>query len=153
MTDPAAPGDRAIARGAIINGAVNAVINAAIQAWLLAGKGPLPLTVDGITNETTTVLGAAVPLAVSLASIITVVTWLGLPRPRPRFLPTYLWMTVKHGFFALGVLVTVAVLWQRAVGSVVVPLPVAVILLGLVAGVAAGMVTYMTVRASGAGGR
>jgi hypothetical protein len=142
------PSEREIARGAVINGGINAGINGVIQAFLLAGHGPLPLTVDGITNETTTVFGAAVPLAVSLATILTVVTYLGLKRPRPPFWPSYVWLTVKHGFFALGLLVTLAVLWQRIFGSIVVPLPAAVVILGLVAGVAAGLVTFMTIRAS-----
>ncbi|MGM0583924.1 MAG: hypothetical protein ACQEUZ_04680 [Pseudomonadota bacterium] len=142
------PSEREIARGAAINGVINAVINGGIQAWLLAGKGPLPLTVDGITNETTTVFGAAAPLAVSLAMILTVVNYLQLKRPRPPFWPAYLGMTLKHGFFALGVLITLAVLWQRIFGSLLVSLPAAVIILGIVAGIAAGTVTFMTIRAS-----
>jgi ABC-type branched-subunit amino acid transport system permease subunit len=57
-------------------------------------------------------------------------------------------MTIKHGFFALGVIVTFAVLWQRSVGTILVSLPIAVLILGLVAGVVAGVVNFMTVRAA-----
>lgn len=140
--------DTEIAKGAAISGVINAVINGAIQWFLLAGHGPLPLTVDGITNDEHTVFGAAVPLAVSLAVILTAVAYTTLKKPRPPLYPTFLWLAVKHGFFALGVVVTFAVLWQRIFGSITVPLAVAVILLGLIAGVVSAIVAYMTIRAS-----
>lgn len=140
--------DNAIAKGAAISGLINAVINGAIQWWLLSGHAPLPLTVDGITNDEHTVFGAAVPLAVSLAMILTAVAWKTLEKPRPAFCPTFLWLVVKHGLFTLGVIVTFAVLWQRIFGSILVSLPVAVILLGLIAGVVSALVNLMTIRAS-----
>jgi hypothetical protein len=139
--------DKDLAKGAAVSGVINAVINGAIQWWLLAGHSPLPLTVDGITNDEHTVFGAAVPLAVSLAMILTAVAYTSAPKPRPPFYPTFLWLVVKHGFFALGVIVTFAVLWQRILGSILVSLPVAVILLGLIAGVVSAIVNYMTLRA------
>jgi hypothetical protein len=137
-----------IVQGAILSGIINAVINGAIQWFLLSDKGALPLTVDGITNDEHTVLGAAVPLAVSLAMILTAVAFTTVKKPRPPFFPVFLWLTIKHGFFALGVIVTFAVLWQRFAGSVFVSLPTAVIILGLVAGLVAGAVNYMTIRAA-----
>lgn len=143
-----APNDRAIAKGAVLSGVINAVINGAIQWYLLADYASLPLTVDGITNEEHTVFGAAVPLAVSLAMILTAVAYMTVKAPKPPFYPTFLWMTVKHGFFALGVIVTFAVLWQRVFGSILVPLSVAVLMLGLIAGLVAAMVNYMTMRAA-----
>ena len=92
--------------------------------------------------------GAAVPLAVSLAMMLTAVAYMTVKAPKPPFYPTFLWMTVKHGFFALGVIVTFAVLWQRMFGSILVPLSVAVLVLALVAGLVAAMVNYMTMRAA-----
>lgn len=143
-----APNDRTIAKGAALSGVINAVINGAIQWCLLADYASLPLTVDGITNDEHTVFGAAVPLAVSLAMILTAVAYMTVKAPKPPFYPTFLWMTVKHGFFALGVIVTFAVLWQRTFGSILVPLSVAVLMLGLIAGLVAAMVNYMTMRAA-----
>lgn len=140
--------DRAIAKGAALSGVINAVINGAIQWYLLADYASLPLTVDGITTDEHTVFGAAVPLAVSLAMILTAVAYMTVKAPKPPFYPTFLWMTVKHGFFALGVIVTFAVLWQRVFGSILVPLSVAVLMLGLIAGLVAAMVNYMTMRAA-----
>jgi hypothetical protein len=89
-----------------------------------------------------------VPLAVSLAMILTAVAYQTVKTAKPPFFPTFLWMTIKHGFFALGVIVTFAVLWQRSVGTILVSLPIAVLILGLVAGVVAGVVNFMTVRAA-----
>jgi hypothetical protein len=144
----AAPSPSEVAKGAIVSGAINAVINGAIQWYLLSGHGPLPLTVDSISTDEHTVFGAAVPLAVSLAMILTAVAYTTVKPPKPRFYPTFLWMTIKHGFFALGVIVTFAVLWQRVLGSILVPLAAAVIILGLVAGVVAAVVNYMTIMES-----
>lgn len=144
----ATPDSGELMKGAVISGVINAVINGAIQWFLLKGHGPLPLTVDGITNDTHTVFGAAVPLAVSLAMILTAVAYLTVKGPKPRFFPSFLWMTIKHGFFALGMIVTFAVFWQRIAGSIEVPLVAAVLILGVVAGVVAGVVNYMTIRAA-----
>jgi hypothetical protein len=144
--DPADPAQ--IRKGAVVSGVINAVINGAIQAWLLSGSGPLPLTVDAITNEEHTVFGAAVPLGVSLAMILTVVAYSTVKGAKPPFYPTFLWMTVKNGFFVLGVTVTFAVLWQRAFGSILVTFWLGIGILGLIAGVISGLVNYMTIRAS-----
>jgi hypothetical protein len=143
--DPSDPAQ--VRKGAILSGVINAVINGAIQAWLLAGSGPLPLTVDAITNEAHTVFGAAVPLGVSLAMILTVVAYTTVKGAKPPFYPTFLWMTVKNGFFVLGVIVTFAVLWQRIFGSVLAPFWLGIVLLGLIAGVISAVVNYMTISA------
>jgi hypothetical protein len=84
---------------------VNAVINGAIQFFLLRGHGPIALSVDAISTDEHTVLGGAVMLAVSLAMILTAVTHLTLKGPKRPFFPDILWLTIKHGFFAFGVLV------------------------------------------------
>ncbi len=138
------PSQSEIVKGALVSGAINAVINGAIQAWLLWGDGPIPLSVDAISAGTHTVLGAAVPLAVSLAMILTAVAHWTLKAPKKPFIPTTLWLVVKHGLFAFGAVVAGAVVWQRAVGTVEVSVAVAVVLLGLLAGAVAGLVNYMT---------
>ncbi len=137
-----------ILRGALIGGAINAVINGGIQWYLLRGETQIPLSVDGITNDTHTVLGAAVPLAVSLAMILTAIAYLTLKAAKRPFFPHVLWLTIKHGVFAFGLIVSAAVVWQRAMGTVHVSLATAVIVLGLVAGLVTVMVNVMTIRAS-----
>lgn len=143
------PGDPArLLQGAIVSGLINAVINAAIQAGLLRGAGPLPLTVDAITNDVQTVFGAAVPLGVGLAMMLTIVAYATVKQANPPFYPTFLWMTFKNGFFVLGLMVTLAVIWQRIFGTVVVPFWLGIAILGLIAGVISAVVNYMTIRAS-----
>lgn len=140
--------DQKILRGAITGGLINAVINGAIQLYLLKDHAPVPLSVDGITNDAHTVFGAAVPLAVSLAMILTVIGYLTLKEAKKPFWPDVLWLTVKHGLFAFGLIVSGAVIWQRVMGSVSVSLVMAAAILAVVAGLVAGMINYMTIHAS-----
>lgn len=138
----------ALLKGALATGAINAVINGAIQAFLLSGHGPIALSVDTIGSAEHTVFGTAVPLAVSLAMILTAIGHLTLKGPKRPFLPDGLWLTVKHGLFAFGAVVSVAVIWQRLAGTVVVGVPVAVAILAAVAGLVAATVYAMTIAAS-----
>jgi hypothetical protein len=136
-----------ILKGAVVSGAINAVINSAIQFFLLRGSGSMPLTVDSIGTETHTVLGSSVPLAVSLAMILTAVAHTTVKVPKKPFVPTTLWLVIKHGLFAFGAVVAAAVMWQRLVGTVDVSVWTAVVLLGLMAGLVATVVNYMTISA------
>lgn len=145
---PAVPSDTQVLRGAVVTGISNAVINGAIQWYLLKGRGPIPLSVDGITNDQQTVLGTAVPLAISIAMILTVVAFMTLKVPNRRFFPAGLWLTVKHGMFAFGLVVSGAVVWQRLMGSISVSTGMAVLILGVVAGVIGGVINFMTIHAS-----
>lgn len=147
QTDQARGGAQ-ILQGAVTTGISNAVINGGIQWFLLRDQVVIPLSFDGITNDQQTVFGTAVPLAVSIAMILTVVAYLLLKAPKRRFLPDVLWLTVKHGVFAFGLTVSGAVVWQRLMGSVPVSLATAVIVLGVVAGLVGGVIQFMTIRAS-----
>jgi hypothetical protein len=73
-----------------LSGVIDAIINGAVQWYLLSGHAPLPLTVDGISGDEHTVFGAAVPLAVSLAMILTAVAYTTFKLPKPRFYPAFL---------------------------------------------------------------
>lgn len=142
-TDPAM-----LLKGTAITGLANAVINGAIQAFLMAGHGPVALSADSIGTSEHTVLGSAVMLATILAMILTAIGHLTLKVPKRPFLPDGLWLVIKHGLFAFGAVVAAAVLWQRFAGTVVVGVPVAVVILAVVAGVVAAAVNYMTIVAS-----
>jgi hypothetical protein len=107
MTTATAPADAShLLKASVINGAINAVINGAIQFFMLRGHGPVALTADAISTTEHTVLGSAVPLAVMLAMILTAVTHLTIKGPKPPFFPGVFWLTLKHGFFAFGVVVS-----------------------------------------------
>lgn len=143
IAHPPTPGE--ILKGAVISGVINAVINGAIQFFLLRGSGTIPLSVDSISAGTPTVLGSAVALAVSLAMILTAVAHWTLKGPKKPFIPTTLWLVVKHGLFAFGAVVAGAVIWQRLAGTVEVGLLTAVVLLGFLAGIVSTVVNYMTI--------
>lgn len=132
-------------KGALITGAANAVINGAIQAYLMAGHGPVALTVDAIGGDEHTVMGAAVMLATLLAMILTAVGHATLKAPKIPFFPGGLWLVVKHGVFAFGAVVATAILWQRLAGTVVVDVSVAVFILAVVAGIVAALTHAMTI--------
>lgn len=142
-TDPAA-----LLKGTAITGLANAVINGAIQAFLMWGHGPVAISTDAIGTAEHTVLGSAVLLATTLAMILTGIGHMTLKAPKRPFLPDGLWLVVKHGLFAFGAVVAAAVLWQRFAGTVVVSVPVAVVILAVVAGLVAAAVHYMTIVAS-----
>jgi len=132
-------------KGALVGGVLNAIINGAINWFQVKGKTELYLTVDAITNTEHTVLGGAVILAASLAAILTIISYFTVKSPdKPPFFPKALLLTLKNTFFAFGVMVTISILIQRIAGSIVVTPFTGVVIVGLVAGVVAGVVDYMT---------
>jgi len=132
-------------KGALMGGLINAIINGAINWFQVKGKTELYLTVDAITNTEHTVLGGAVILAASLAAILTIISYFTVKSPdKPPFFPKALLLTLKNTFFAFGVMVTISILIQRIAGSIVVTPFTGVVIVGLVAGVVAGVVDYMT---------
>lgn len=137
-----------ILRGSLVNGVINGAINGGVQLYFLWDETSIPLTVDAITNDEKTVLGSAVPLAMSLAIILTVIAYFTLTVPKRDFFPTVAWLTIKHGVFSFGLIVAGAVVWQKAVGTITVSLAGAVTVLAITAGIVAGIVNYMTIRAS-----
>lgn len=141
--DPSDPGQ--VFKGAVISGVINAVINGGIQYFMLKDSSTIAMSVDSISTKTHTVLGSAVPLAVSLAMILTAVAYWTLKTSKIPFFPRIFWMVIRHGLMAFGGIVTFAVLWQRFVGTVEVGLGTAVVVLGIVAGLIATVVNYLTI--------
>lgn len=90
----------------------------------------------------------AVPLAVSISMVLTVIGYVTLKVPKQPFWPSVLWLTIKHGLFVFGLIVASAVVWQRSIGSVTVSLATAGIVLGVLAGGVGATVNYMTIHAS-----
>lgn len=134
--------------GAVLTGLINAVINGGIQYFFLRSYAPIPITVDSITNNIHTVLGTAVPLAITLAMILTVVSYYKVKQRKINFFPSVFWMVLKHGFFTFGVVTALAVLWQRIFGTIQVSLISALIMIGIIAGVISAIIEFLTIRAS-----
>lgn len=135
-----------LVKGAVLTGIINAVINGGIQYFFLKGHESIPISVDSITNTTETVLGTAVVLAITLSMILTLVAYFGIKEKKAPFWPTTFWLTVKHGFFTFGVLTSLAVLWQKYMGTVEVSLVSALIIIGVIAGIVSGIVNYLTLK-------
>ncbi len=138
-----------IRRDALAGAGVNALINAGISGWLLAGKGPQVLSADSIASTEHTVLGSAVTLAVSLAFILATITFFTFRKKaaaqglaakplleRPYFFFGFR-QAVGAALFMFGLVVALAVLWQRFLGTLTVSVPVAAAIAGVVAAVAA----------------
>lgn len=135
-------------KGAIITGVINAFINGGIQYFLLKGHSEIPISVDSITNEVETVLGTAVMLAITLSMILTVVAWFGIKEKKSKLFPTTILLTLKHGFVTFGILTSLAVLWQKYMGTVEVSLLSALIIIGVISGIVSGLVNYFTLKQS-----
>jgi|SRR5699024_769893 len=134
-------------KGAITTGIINAIINGAIQYFLLKGTTPIPISVDSITNNVHTVLGTAVPLAVSLAMILTVVSYFSTKEEKVPFFPSGFWVVLKHGFFTFGVVTALSVVWQRIFGTIDISLLWAVVMIGFIAGIISGIIEYLSLNA------
>ena len=133
-----------LAKGAVLTGVINAFINGGIQYFFLKQYTSIAISVDSITNNKDTVLGTSVILSITLAMILTLVAYFGIKERKSPFFPTALWLTIKHGFFTFGILTSLAVLWQKYMGTVEVSLVLALIIIGFIAGIVSGVVNYLT---------
>mgnify|MGYP003412751556 FL=1 len=132
-------------QGAVLTGIINAIINGGLQYFFLKDHDVIPISVDSITNNEKTVLGAAVMLAITLAMILTVVGYFTLKEKKVKFFPTALWITIKHGFFTFGIITSLAVLWQKYMGTVEVSLVSAIVIIGVIAGIVSAFIQYLTI--------
>lgn len=140
--------DSDLLKGAVTTGIINAIINGGIQYFFLKDKDLIPISVDLITHNEETVLGTAVFLAITLSMILTLVAYFSIKGKKAPFFPTTLWLTIKHGFFTFGVITSLAVLWQKYMGTVEVSLVPALIIIGIIAGLVSGIVNYLTLKGS-----
>jgi hypothetical protein len=135
-----------IKKGAFMNGIINAVINGAINWFTLDKSHPsVLLTQDSISSSEHTVFSGAVPLAVSLAFILSSIAYLTTKvADKPPYFPTYFLKALKHSVYAFGLVTIFAILLQRSVGSIAVSLPLAAVIAGIIAGIVAAIVDYET---------
>jgi hypothetical protein len=144
-SSPARPeGAASLLKGSLITGVANAVINGAIQAYLLQGNDVVPLTDGQWAMSLHSVAGKAVVMASLLAMILTLVghlQWKGEKRP---VWPTIAWLSARHGLLAFVLLAIPSLLWHQLVGSTQVGVGAAVAVLGAIAGLVAGATHAMT---------
>jgi hypothetical protein len=139
--------------GAVITGCINAAINAGV----FFKHESVPITLDHISNQEVTVFGQGVMLALMLSLISTGVNYLtfskdlrkaneGAPFPQP-FWPWGVKLAIRNALTAFGAAMVVAVIWQRFIGTVMVP-PLAATLIMFV--IAFLLVLYVSMATMGA---
>jgi putative flippase GtrA len=139
------PGQQEMTKGAMINGLINMVINGMI-AWFGARHADSILLTDNqISSTAHTVFSGAVVTAISLAFILSSIAYLTWKIPgKPSYFPTVLLICLRHTIFTFGLVVALAILIQRYAGAVPVSPFLAALITGAIAGVTAGIVTYLT---------
>jgi hypothetical protein len=136
---------KSLLNGAIFNGAINAIINGLITWFTSDKENAIKLTSDSISSVEHTVLAGSVPLAVSLAFILSTIAYFTFKVPnKPKYFPTIFILSIKHSIYAFGIVVVFAILLQRLAGTVLVSPLVGSVIAGAVAGLVASIVDYET---------
>lgn len=132
-------------KGSLLTGIINACINGAINWFSVRKLAEIPLTNDLISTKADTVFSGVVLLATSLAFILTTISFLTFKTPdKPRYFPKVFFFSLRNSFFVFGVVVAIAILVQRIMGTVMISPIESALLSGVFAGMVGGMVDYMT---------
>jgi hypothetical protein len=132
-------------KGALAGGVVNAVINGVINWFTMDKSQPLYLTQDSISSEIHTVFSSAVPLAVSLAFILSSIAYFTVKEEgKPPYFPKVFVLAIKHSVYAFGLVTIAGLLIQRFAGQIEVSYLNGAIIAGIIAGITAGIVDYET---------
>lgn len=142
-------------KDAAIPAVINAAINGAIAYSGHGDRGAVPLTVDAISSMEATVGAEAAMIGLTLAAILTTITAMmarrGMQARHPGsvrpFFPTVPLLAVQNALMLFGATVVIAVLWQRAVGTVMVAPMTAALLVALFAAAVTVVVHVRTTSA------
>lgn len=131
--------------GAWASGIINAFINGLINWFTMNKSQPLFLTQDRISSQMHTVFSSAVPLAVSLAFILSSIAFFTIKQQeKPSYFPKVFFMALKHSIYAFGVVTILGLILQRFAGQIEVSYAAGAIIAGIIAGITAGLVDYET---------
>ena len=134
-----------IIKGALAGGVINAVINGVINWFTIDKSLPLYLTQDSISSGIHTVFSSAVPLAVSLAFILSSIAYFTVKeKEKPPYFPKVFLLALKHSVYAFGLVAIAGLLIQRFAGQIEVSHVMGAIIAGIIAGITAGVVDYET---------
>lgn len=135
----------ALQKGAIVGGAINTFINGLIYWFKVKDKTSVLLTDDVISSTEHTVFSSAVPLATSLAFILTSIAYFTTKKAgKEPYFPKVFLLALKNAIFAFGTVTIGALLLQKYAGSITVSSLSATIITGIIAGIVAGLVDYLT---------
>lgn len=133
-------------KGALVGGLINTFINGVINWFQVKDLDSVLVTDNLISTEAHTLFSGAVPLAVSLAFILSGVAYASTKVPdKPAYFPRYFLKSLQYAFSAFGMVVTLGVLWQRWMGSMEISPITAAIWAGIIAGVVSVIVNLMVV--------
>ncbi len=132
-------------KGAISGGGINGIINGLIYWFQEKDKKEILLTDNLISSTEHTVFAGAVPLATSLAFILSSIAYFTIKAPgKPPYFPKVFLLALKNAIFAFGIVTISAILLQRYAGSIAVTPVIATLITGVIAGLVGGVVNYMT---------
>jgi hypothetical protein len=135
-----------IIKAATLGGVINAIINGAINWFQVKNLESVLISDNLIDTDAHTLFSGAVPLSVSLAFILSGVAYATTKIPgKPSYFPKYFLKSLQYAFSALGIIVTIGVLWQRFMGSVEISPFMAAVWAGIIAGLVAAAVNYLVV--------
>jgi hypothetical protein len=139
--------DKTLAKHAMIPGVINAVLNGIIEWFTFRMQDQIMITSDSISSNELSIFGKALQIALMMSIILTTITYLTLrSKPRPAFFPRIPLLTLKHTFFVFGIGTSIAILWQRFVGTIFVGPVFATVIVMLIAGVVSWLISWMTMR-------
>lgn len=135
-----------IRKGAITSGVINAIINGIINWFQVKNLDTVLVTDNLIDTDAHTLFSGAVPLAVSLAFILSSVAYATTKIPgKPPYWPNYFLKSLQYAFSAFGMVVTIGVLWQRYMGSIEISPVMSAVWAGIIAGIVSFVVNFMVV--------
>ena len=140
--------DAALAKLAIIPGVINAAINGVMEWYKFSQHPQVMITGDSISSNDLAVFGQALQVALTLSIVGTTIAYLTFksPKPKPPYFPRVLLLTFKHVFFAFGIGTSLAILWQRLFGTIMVSPLTGTLMITVIAGFASWFITWMTMR-------
>lgn len=132
-------------KDALIGGSINALING-ISNWFSVDRSePILLTQNLVSSDTQTVFSGAVTLSVSLAFVISSITFFSTRIPgKPPYFPKVFLLALKHCAYAFGLVTIAGLLLQRFAGSIEVNPLLSAIITGLIAGCVGTIVSLET---------
>jgi len=132
-----------IVKKSMVGAVINGIINAGIAAVAFFKHESVPITLDHISNREVTVFGEGVLLAFMLTLILTGVNYMTVAKdlrkrneeePFPhQFWPWGAKLALRNGLTAFGAAMVVAVMWQRFIGTVMVPPFIATLMMFVIA--------------------
>lgn len=137
--------NKEILKGALMSGVINAVINGIVNWFMVRGEAEILLTQDLISSNTQTVFSGIVPLATSLAFILTTIAFFTFKIPgKPNYFPKVFFLALRNTFMAFGLVIAIAIMIQKYASDIVATPVASAILAGIIAGLVAGLVDYIT---------